>query len=52
MPHLPYSTAVGHPFELPFVDDTESVEPTATGAAKEEDGTAWLEEDGTVVSTE
>ena len=47
----PWSTAIGDPFRLPFVDEDLAV-PTATGAAKEEDGTAWLEEDGTVVSTE
>lgn len=48
----PWSTAIGDPFNLPFVGGDETTVPTPTAAASEEDGTPWLEEDGTVVSTE
>ena len=51
MTGLPYYIAIGSPFVLPFVG-ANPPEATPTAPALEEDGTAWLEEDGTVVSTE
>jgi hypothetical protein len=55
MINLPHYLVTGLPFSDPFLGflgEEEEAVPTPTGAAKEEDGTAWLEEDGTVVSTE
>jgi hypothetical protein len=52
---VPQYVATGLPFSDPFsgfLGEEEAAVPTPTAAAKEEDGTAWLEEDGTVVSTE